>query len=625
MDISDKENKFSHLLKPIRELADNWDINIASDLENYLEDLERLSINLGDGYQNLNFAEAALVIQGSALVYSKKVEYLYTLVYETLEMLSKDAKHAQEIKQRKQTNSDNVEDLFDNELPFLVLDCSQIEEGKGIDMTIDDIKKNQLNQISSSRRSSLLFRALPATLAMNQNERSFNLSSCAIAPSGAFVMNKSFRLPLQDTNSINQSFSLFSLQNTTNQNSRGDSINPLVSDQPNDIVTSIPPLDLNNDENNLGKDQNNNDSIVLNNDEPLPDENQPMNTSFNDDAPSDGLGVIFNEDLLATPQKSKPIPAVLPKKKKEFDYFAFLDPHEFVEKGNKPSKLGKTIIKPEDQQEKEDCSPFPWESSFPISQNVLFTEFTSIYMDIRSSFRHYKQSQNKQNKQSHPEGDENETGDIEPIAIQYDEEDQSEDEDMNIEPLGIEPVPMELPGFDDLEGIDMNMNINQNNNENENNHVISLSQSNGSQSFQTYEELCTYYISRFMQGIAQYSHETGLLKRVRMWEERIEPVLQTQLKYPPFDIKISGLSLINTIEEKEELYKNKVIQNKQEQINQMSFYQLNKNATDYEIRRNFVALLQLANDKNVEISSSKLEDGCDNIIVTLINNKIPSN
>ena len=36
----------------------------------------------------MNFAEAALVIQGSACVYSMKVEYLYSLVYQTLDLIA---------------------------------------------------------------------------------------------------------------------------------------------------------------------------------------------------------------------------------------------------------------------------------------------------------------------------------------------------------------------------------------------------------------------------------------------------------------------------------------------------------------------------------------------------------
>ena len=36
----------------------------------------------------MNFAEAALLIQGSACIYRKKVEYLYALVYQTLDLLA---------------------------------------------------------------------------------------------------------------------------------------------------------------------------------------------------------------------------------------------------------------------------------------------------------------------------------------------------------------------------------------------------------------------------------------------------------------------------------------------------------------------------------------------------------
>lgn len=45
------------------DLADNWNINIATELEDYLEELETIQISLDGGKTNLNFAEAALVIQ----------------------------------------------------------------------------------------------------------------------------------------------------------------------------------------------------------------------------------------------------------------------------------------------------------------------------------------------------------------------------------------------------------------------------------------------------------------------------------------------------------------------------------------------------------------------------------
>eukprot|EP00055_Hartaetosiga_balthica_P011821 m.55270 g.55270 ORF g.55270 m.55270 type:complete len:731 (+) comp7746_c0_seq2:246-2438(+) len=86
---SDKDaGRFSSLLKPIRDLAHNWDIDVARELEEYITEIDALEYQFQGSSGALNFAEAALLIQGSACVYSRKVEYLYKLVYDTLDMLA---------------------------------------------------------------------------------------------------------------------------------------------------------------------------------------------------------------------------------------------------------------------------------------------------------------------------------------------------------------------------------------------------------------------------------------------------------------------------------------------------------------------------------------------------------
>ena len=83
-------------------------------LEDYLSELESITISFEDG-RTLDFAEgapprapvccttdrlpldvlslaAALLIQGSACIYSKKVEHLYTLVYQTLNQVVEEKK-----------------------------------------------------------------------------------------------------------------------------------------------------------------------------------------------------------------------------------------------------------------------------------------------------------------------------------------------------------------------------------------------------------------------------------------------------------------------------------------------------------------------------------------------------
>ena len=85
------DSRFSGLLNPIRDLAKNWDIDVAASLEDYLDELSQVKFDGIPGAQDsssLNFAEAALLIQGSATVYSRKVEYLYALVFQALQQIT---------------------------------------------------------------------------------------------------------------------------------------------------------------------------------------------------------------------------------------------------------------------------------------------------------------------------------------------------------------------------------------------------------------------------------------------------------------------------------------------------------------------------------------------------------
>ncbi|NWR39323.1 CNDH2 protein, partial [Tachuris rubrigastra] len=82
------DSRFQHLLQPIRDLTKNWEVDVATQLEEYLEELAHIGISFDNGKTTLNFTEAALVIQGSASIYSRKVEYLYMLVYQALDFIS---------------------------------------------------------------------------------------------------------------------------------------------------------------------------------------------------------------------------------------------------------------------------------------------------------------------------------------------------------------------------------------------------------------------------------------------------------------------------------------------------------------------------------------------------------
>uniref|UniRef100_G1PGD3 Condensin-2 complex subunit H2 n=1 Tax=Myotis lucifugus TaxID=59463 RepID=G1PGD3_MYOLU len=71
--MEDVEARFAHLLQPIRDLTKNWEVDVAAQLGEYLEELDQICISFDEGKTTMNFVEAALLIQGSACVYSKKI------------------------------------------------------------------------------------------------------------------------------------------------------------------------------------------------------------------------------------------------------------------------------------------------------------------------------------------------------------------------------------------------------------------------------------------------------------------------------------------------------------------------------------------------------------------------
>jgi hypothetical protein len=71
-------------LQPIRQLENNWSVDIAGELAEYIDELSNMHFEV-DGIPDLDFSEAALVVYHSSCTYSKKVEHLYKLAMAALE------------------------------------------------------------------------------------------------------------------------------------------------------------------------------------------------------------------------------------------------------------------------------------------------------------------------------------------------------------------------------------------------------------------------------------------------------------------------------------------------------------------------------------------------------------
>ncbi|KAA0721039.1 Condensin-2 complex subunit H2 [Triplophysa tibetana] len=102
------ETRYGHLLQPLRDLTKNWDIDLASQLGEYLDELDQMTISFDGGKTMMNFAEAALLIQGSTCIYGRKVELLHTLVFQTLDYISNKNKKRDKQGSSADGNQDNA-------------------------------------------------------------------------------------------------------------------------------------------------------------------------------------------------------------------------------------------------------------------------------------------------------------------------------------------------------------------------------------------------------------------------------------------------------------------------------------------------------------------------------------
>lgn len=182
--------RYSHLLEPIRDLAQNWSIDIASELEEYLGELESITISFDDG-RTLNFAEAALLIQGSTCIYSKKVEHLYTLVYQVLNQVveqKRNAKQAASIDEAG-TDADVAEVTAADDDAWLTLDDT-LQEVDNISLA----PQRGVSDTSAFTLSRAPFLAPASSGGGGAGEGELKMQSCVVHASGALLL-PNFYLP----------------------------------------------------------------------------------------------------------------------------------------------------------------------------------------------------------------------------------------------------------------------------------------------------------------------------------------------------------------------------------------------------------------------------------------------
>ncbi|KAL9955343.1 hypothetical protein ACROYT_G036651 [Oculina patagonica] len=587
-DSSDVASRYSHLLQPIRDLTKNWDIDVAAQLEEYLAEIERIKISFDGGKTTMNFAEAALVIQGSACVYSKKVEYLYTLVYQTLDLIA-SKKRLQQASSVDDQGKDKDASFRDDAAEFLLLD--DIKEAKNIDLKEDE-------EDTQGEGSQIIPRTPLALIPLGEKDKEdvllsrtgevlgsrndFKMNTCTVHASGTLLLDLthlslldgSFKRLMTSTPSAMQDLQ----PGTDNQASNQD----------------VPECAANAEDLNLPDMDDNFDTPELMDDDAIDDYNED---GGNNVAMETEEGREEQRALRARETQQPRQVQQLPFK----DPWKMLDPHDPGSGKNVPFKKGKPFKKPlsvtsqqqkkkrKRQEENKEPTLIPinqfisqafYSHATKMLKNHLktpsFPEFEYLYW---IEFRRQQTVQAKQKKLLSQRAAKEEIEELKSIIVntEENEEDQGYDDgnadiDNDDDDFGggvddelylgdadapepIEPMALEEP----TEGV-----------------VIS-----------SYEEMVRKYVEGYLTEAQQYAQETELSRRVRDWEERIVPVLSQEDTHRPFDIHKYGEEILTSFKGK----------------SNQDFKELANEKEPFEICRLFLATLQLANNYNVEITA----------------------
>ncbi|KAH1164717.1 hypothetical protein KIL84_008099 [Mauremys mutica] len=199
------ESRFLHLLQPIRDLTKNWEVDVAAQLGEYLEELDQICISFDGGQTTMNFIEAALLIQGSACIYSKKVEYLYSLVYQALDFISNKKRDKQPTSMGEDgTDTDVSAGPRTEEEEFLSLDDIKDTNVVSLDMKKDH-QPNTVNIVpltpmalvppeETEKKDNPLFSRKGEILA---SRKDFRMNTCTPHASGAFMLELAGLSPTQ--------------------------------------------------------------------------------------------------------------------------------------------------------------------------------------------------------------------------------------------------------------------------------------------------------------------------------------------------------------------------------------------------------------------------------------------
>ncbi|CAM6116850.1 unnamed protein product [Calypogeia fissa] len=611
----ERESRFVNLLQPNRDMATNWSVDVGRQLESYLDELKATGL-FDDGDSPLNFAEAALLIQGSIQVYSKKVEYLYNLVLRALDYLAqkKQSQEGEKPSSKEDDNGCNAAD--EKEENFLNLD-NEVPEEDDIDV-LDEEGLDSITQHMKVPTSLLVTEGETPEMSGEAGElASYYVATCTMYrnfllmdPSDTATVDKYLE---SEDNCRRESREDFAVP--SNSAARGSPFIPSGDHEPresaateNNMKTPGSIKTPGNIQSPRGMDvaepdwQGDGDEGMMWGDPHVEDENEPSK----DQDPANGQ-VPPNEAPAASNRGAV-------EDDNYIDPWVLLNPHEPGTLAIKPFKKGSTqrTVKPR----KDRSSP----ASVAKQYGVFFPEFAKALQTREREDRARRRGEEPSNGENVRRSNDGQAGEMSRNRVR----DEAYDEDMG-------DSENDFGAWDDFDagGRNEDMAGDRAGGDNEDmappldtpleeQHVSpedstfftpdqdspNMEHVTGDENM-SLEDLCRAHVDSILEKLAKSQVRSGLTARVTTWKNKIEATLKDDESRPPFDIHEYGDRLLATLSTVAATTNNQM---DSEEVDE-SFTSLVHGQPKDQVARSFSALLQLVNNGNVSIDKGSVGSG----------------
>ncbi|VTJ75763.1 Hypothetical predicted protein [Marmota monax] len=606
--MEDVEARFAHLLQPIRDLTKNWEVDVAAQLGEYLEELDQICISFDEGKTTMNFIEAALLIQGSACVYSKKVEYLYSLVYQALDFISgkRRAKQLSSAQEDGANGTASLEAPQEAEDEFLSLDDFP-DSRANVDLKNDQVPSELLivpllpmalvAPDEVEKNSSPLYSHQGEVLA---SRKDFRMNTCTPHPKGAFMLEPVGMCPIEPVGTCtiprNQKDARRAEEQPMDVSGCRNSVTVLdFSQQPGTAPEGLAPSSGGEEEEVAEA-----AAVVVDTVE-LPEARAPKATVEPEEPRSPHQSAVLTRRYMLRERERAPDP--MSRLKETPDPWQSLDPFDSLD--SKPFKKGRPYSVPPcveeapGQKRKRKATAklqdfHQWylatyadhaDSRRPRRKGPTFADMEVLYWKhVKEQLETLRTLQRREiTERWLPRAEEGlwpaEDDHLEDDRLEESLEDLGATDDF-LEPEGyVEPEEAKPGEAADLEAEAMPESL-------------------------SYEELVRRNVELFIANSQKFVQETELSQRIRDWEDTIQPLLLEQEQHVPFDIHTYGDQVISRFP----------------QLNKWCpFAELVAGQPAFEVCRSMLASLQLANDYTVEISQQPgLEAAVDTMSLRLL-------